>query len=233
MLLPFSPVLKKGVILSRPNRFIMRVKSRGELLRCFCPTPTKIGKIVFKNVPCLISANSAGLKTTHTVEAFVYKKITIGINQIEINNYYKKLIEAGSFSDLMPTMPLQREITSGESKFDFGNDKILLEVKMPLTVLPNYIDERISNFNHEGKYERTIKQYLELARQAKKGRKTLVFISYIYDAPPYNPIIQNKNNHKLLKAIFLAQKNKTQFWQNNFNMTKEGVALQKTIKLWF
>jgi sugar fermentation stimulation protein A len=63
----FPSLLKEGVILSRPNRFIMMVDASGETLRCHCPTTGKLGDLSLAGLPCLYSSSrSASRKKTLT-----------------------------------------------------------------------------------------------------------------------------------------------------------------------
>mmetsp|Transcript_8717 Transcript_8717/g.9953 ORF Transcript_8717/g.9953 Transcript_8717/m.9953 type:complete len:380 (+) Transcript_8717:141-1280(+) len=82
----FDKPLKKGLILSRPNRFVMQVLVDGKVERCHCPVTGSIANINFKKIngitsdgevastenaiPCLLSKNSSkSAKTAYTVEA--------------------------------------------------------------------------------------------------------------------------------------------------------------------
>ena len=64
-----SPLLR-GTILSRPNRFVMLVKSRGGGVRCHCPTTGRLGDLEPAGLPSLYSkAQNKQRKTAYTVEA--------------------------------------------------------------------------------------------------------------------------------------------------------------------
>lgn len=78
----FPKKLVKGLIKSRPNRFIMLVEINGKLEKCHCPSTGKIGNIEFKNILCLLSkSDSKNRKTKYTVEAiYPEKEILVGIN---------------------------------------------------------------------------------------------------------------------------------------------------------
>ena len=66
----FPEPLKEGVIVSRPNRFIMMVQSDSNTIRCHCPTTGRLGDVSLSGLHYLFSdAHSKGRKTAHTVEA--------------------------------------------------------------------------------------------------------------------------------------------------------------------
>ncbi len=85
----FPSQLIEGLILDRPNRFIMNVLINGEVKMCHCPSTGKIDSIIFKNIPCLLSKEKGypkTRKTEYTVEAISLNNLTdikkywIGIN---------------------------------------------------------------------------------------------------------------------------------------------------------
>lgn len=66
----FPRPLRLGVIISRPNRFIMFVRAGGRTLRCHCPTTGRLGDLKLSGLPCLYSkSTSKSRKTGYTVEA--------------------------------------------------------------------------------------------------------------------------------------------------------------------
>lgn len=233
-ILYFDKPLEKALILNRPNRFVMFVKTKNGIKRCFCPTPTKIGNILFKNIPCYLSKNLISSKTIYTVEALALsnRKI-IGINQNKINDLYFTLISRGAFRNIFKTSSLTREVALGKNRIDFASENCFIEIKMPLTVLPFKKPSPLTNLAHKGRYERTISQYQELIKEAKKGKKCFVFITYLYDAPNYNPYKQNKSNKPFLKTIEKAEKEGVSFIQNNFQMNDKRISLKKSFKLSF
>jgi sugar fermentation stimulation protein A len=61
--------LREGLIHRRRNRFILDVEVNGIMCDCHCPTTGRIGNIVLRDIPCLISkSNDIARKTLYTVE---------------------------------------------------------------------------------------------------------------------------------------------------------------------
>ena len=143
------------------------------------------------------------------------------------------MFERGVFSPLVKPSGFSRDVPVGTSKIDFGNKETLIEIKMPLTVLQNTFNKSIINTAHVSAYQRTVRQYADLAKQAKKGKQVFVFLTYLYRAPAYNPYIYNNNNKALMKILLKAQSAGVRFWQNNFKITKEKISLEKSFPLSF
>lgn len=68
----FPEPLREGVILARPNRFIMDVDfGDGIPVRCHCPAVSRIGGLDLAGRPCLVSdSHNPKRKMPLTVEAF-------------------------------------------------------------------------------------------------------------------------------------------------------------------
>ncbi|MDO8805524.1 MAG: DNA/RNA nuclease SfsA [Elusimicrobiota bacterium] len=231
----FTRPLQKGLITSRPNRFVMFVKSQGKALRCRCPAPTKIGNSNFKAVPCLLSHHKEKGKTSHTVEAISLKNTFgkhwwVGINQTKVNAVCEYFLNSGGLSRLIKKPEFRRDGKIGNSRIDFVSKNILLEVKTPLTVLPNLSSE-LTNYKHAGKYERTIRHYSVLSKYAKSGKRAIVLLAYLYPAPAFNPFKQNTGNLKFINAMQKAYKNGVEFWQVNMAIDKSGIVLLRYFKL--
>ena len=80
MVFKFKEPFIEAIIKSRPNRFIMFVKLNNKRVKCYCPTTGRVGNIIFKDIPCLISrAENLNRKTQYTVEAISLDPIKIKI----------------------------------------------------------------------------------------------------------------------------------------------------------
>lgn len=233
----FPKTLQKGIIRDRPNRFVMLVESRGEFRRCRCPSPTKIGNINFKAIPCLLSTNGNQSKTSHTVEAIAVKDATgkrcwIGINQTKANAICKYFIDKKRLPKLIKGTKPDRGGKVKDSIIDFVSKDILLEIKTPLTVLPD-INSKLTNYTHTGEYERTIRHCRVLTKHAESGKRAILLLAYLYPAPLFNPLKQNSTNKTFVKVVQHAYKKGVEFWQINFLFNNTGVSLLKYSKLRF
>ena len=156
----FPEPLREGVILARPNRFIMDVdfgtsdegSAPSGIVRCHCPAVSRIGGLDLAGRPCLVSdSRNPKRKMPLTVEAFSLQrpddpdKRWIGINQNASNRYVEHFLREGAFAAITgPVRTVRREVPLGDSRLDFlVNDDLYLEVKTPLvqmqTDIPPYV----------------------------------------------------------------------------------------------
>lgn len=147
----FETALIEGLIRRRRNRFIMEVEVDGIMCDCHCPTTGRIGNIVFRNIPCLLSkSNDITRKTLYTVEAISLdlpsenNKSWIGINQNAANRYVEHFLKTGQLSAMVKNGDIvKREQKLGNSKLDFLVGNTYIEVKTPLTKLQVEIKDHL------------------------------------------------------------------------------------------
>lgn len=212
----FLEPLKRGVIRSRPNRFVMMVEcaNTGRLERCHCPVTGNIGYLDFNRggVSCLLSpAMSPRATTAFTVEAIsldaehTCSPAWIGINQNKANRYFEYFLSQGVWPELTPhpAFTLSPEVSVGGSRIDFCIDRYTdaphyIEVKTPLIALET---SGHPNFD-AGKKDRTVISDGRLTRHmdtlsaildgspgawvAGSPRCSMVLL-FMYDAPRFNP----------------------------------------------
>lgn len=140
--LPFPEPLREGVILARPNRFIMDVdfgtaNEQGEpsgIVRCHCPAVSRIGGLDLAGRPCLVSdSRNPKRKMPLTVEAFSLQqpddpdKRWIGINQNASNRYVEHFLREGAFAAITgPVRTVRREVLLGDSAPRFPRERRLV-----------------------------------------------------------------------------------------------------------
>jgi sugar fermentation stimulation protein A len=95
----FAEPLSTGIIVRRPNRFIIEVEIDGAVVGCHCPTTGRIGNLILDGLRCLLSrSHSSTRKTPYTVEAISVdppdsRDVTwIGINQNAANRYVEQAL---------------------------------------------------------------------------------------------------------------------------------------------
>jgi len=225
----FPRPLKRGVVLSRPNRFIMLVKAGGEELRCHCPTTGRLGDLDVSGLPCLYSTAPGGTrKTGYTVEAICTSPgragSWVGINQTAANRYLEHFLKAGAMSRLARG-EVKREVKLGKSRIDFLVGNTYLEVKTPLITLPSsgaVSKVRRSRFDS---FDRLIKHMDELRESLSAGRRAVMLLCYLYDAKPFVPPRIGSSNSRILKSARRAEEAGVERWQANFKIDRHGVSL--------
>jgi sugar fermentation stimulation protein A len=225
----FPKPLEEGTVISRPNRFVMIVKTRGKLLRCHCPTTGRLGDAKISSLPCLFSRSTGTGKTQGTVQAISFdkapskRKSWIGINQNAANRYVEFFLEKGLL-DRMATGTVRREVKLGKSRIDFLVGDTYVEVKTPLVLLPTGSVEKAahSRFNS---FDRLIRHMEELSAALRDGKKAVIAMCYLYDAPPFKPAPRDRYNARILDAAQRAAESGVHRWQVNLAVDPEGVRL--------
>ncbi|MDA4121693.1 MAG: DNA/RNA nuclease SfsA [Thaumarchaeota archaeon] len=228
----FLEPLEEGIVLSRPNRFIMVVETGNGVIKCHCPTTGRLGEAKIASLPCLFSRAPEGpRKTKGTVEAVSFEtsgagpKKWVGINQSAANRYVEFFLEKGSLGRIAKGK-IQREVKVGRSRIDFIVGHTYIEVKTPLITLPTGSAEKasISRFNS---FDRLIKHMGELSAALKHGKRAVILMCYLYDAPPFIPPARTRYNARILDASKAARLAGVDRWQANFEISSGGVGLIK------
>jgi sugar fermentation stimulation protein A len=224
----FSTPLKTGKVVSRPNRFVMMVSSRGKTLRCHCPTTGRLGDLDLSGIPCLYSTSlSRTRKTAHTVEAISISQgetFWIGINQTAANRYLEFFLRNGSLSK-MARGKIVREVRLGRSRIDFKVGRTFLEVKTPLITLPSSSAARKVKHSRFDSFDRLIRHMNELRGALADGGRAIIALCYLYDAEPFVPPSPDTTNRRILEAAQGAELAGVERWQVNLKVDKEGVSL--------
>ena len=226
----FKKKLVKGLIKSRPNRFIMNVLISGVIEKCHCPSTGKIGDVKFENVACLVSrAENPERKTKFTVEAFSLDrgKNWIGINQTRANEYVEFFLRTEQLKDIFKGVDeIKREAKLGKSRIDFLiNNRDYLEVKTPLNMLLIKGREDHSKLTS---FERLIKHFHDLS--SGNGRIVLL-MCYMYDAFEFKVPKPSKSEERIVRAAKKARSKGLENWQINLKIDETGVELLNYFKL--
>ncbi len=233
--LVFEKPLLKGIIKSRPNRFIFNVLINGIVEKCHCPSTGQIASISFDEIPCLLSeSDNKDRKTKYTVEAIsLDKKNYIGINQTKANHYVEFFIKTGQLSKIFTKVnEIKREVKFANSRIDFKiNDKDYLEVKTPLKDIPsenhpNYLKRKTEFIS----FDRLIKHFTDISKSINKGSRAIFLMCYIYDAKRFSIPKENKNE-EIVTAAKKATLAGVENWQINLKIDSEGVSLLDYFKL--
>jgi sugar fermentation stimulation protein A len=229
----FPRPLRRGIVLSRPNRFIMLVDAGGKTLRCHCPTTGRLGDLKLAGLPCLYSmSTSAARKTEATVEAIstsTAEDAWVGINQTAANRYFEFFLRNGMLSRLAKGT-VQREVRLGKSRIDFLVGNAYIEVKTPLITLPASSEvARVSRGRFDS-FDRLIRHMGELRASLSRGRMAKIVLCYLYDAKPFKPPKADGTNSRILKAAHAAEEAGVERWQVNLRVARDGVSLIRYFK---
>jgi sugar fermentation stimulation protein A len=224
----FQRPLRRGTIISRPNRFIMLVKAGSTTLRCHCPTTGRLGELKLAGLPCLYSTSANGArKTGYTVEAIstsTTEDSWVGINQTAANRYFEFFLRNGKLSRLAKG-EVHREVKLGNSRIDFLVGNAYIEVKTPLITLPASSKVARVKRSRFDSFDRLIKHMGELKESLSRGGRAKIVLCYLYDAKPFKPPRADKTNARILDAARAAEEAGVERWQVNLKVEEDGVSL--------
>lgn len=228
---PFESKLIKGLIIKRRNRFIMEVEVDGDIYPCHCPCTGRIGNVVFKNIPCLLShASDPKRKTPYTVEAIsVNHGVSyLGINQNAANRYVEYFIKNNALAKMIAHgETVQREQTLGNSRLDFKVSDTYLEVKTPLIELNCEIAEDIEQkkASEFASFERFIKHIHELSNSLQDHERAILLSCFMYDSPEFVPPMQSKHSEYIQENVKDVVTAGVELWQINLDIQEDEVSL--------
>jgi sugar fermentation stimulation protein A len=231
----FPLPLKEGIIISRPNRFIMHVRAGRKMLVCHCPTTGRLGDLVLEGLPCLYSTSRNNKrKTGYTVEAISTSKAEnkswIGINQTAANRYVEYFLNNAALSK-MAVGELRREVRLGRSRIDFLVGNAYVEVKTPLIMLPAPEPSKRERKNKFDSFERLIKHLDELRKATRSGKRAIMILCYLYDAKPFRAPQKDRTNSGILAMSRAAEQAGVERWQVNLRIERDYVSLTRYFNL--
>lgn len=234
----FPEPLREGVILRRPNRFVMFVRLGKRVVRCHCPATGRIGGLAFDGVPCLVSRNLGAGTTRFSVRAISLdpvarrRKRWIGIDQVNANRYVEHYLRNGALAGVAgPAASLRREVRFGRARIDFVLDEhVFIEVKSPLTQLPasGYATREMPPMVS---FDRLVSHF-RLMRKLAKGSRALFLLCFQWDAPPFRPPPGGpKARRRVRRVAQSARRAGVETWQVNLRVNERGVRLLRAFRL--
>lgn len=172
---PFSHILKAR-FLTRPNRFIIRCKWRGEILSAFLRNPGRLQGLLLpgSTVHLVKEGKLKNRKTNYTAVAVEKKGHPIILDTLYANQVVRYLLERRKIPGLEIATLVQSEIKIKRNRFDFilreGAEKILLEVKSC-----TLFGKRVAMFP-DAITKRGTQQIKELSRMSEEGLRPILLI---------------------------------------------------------
>ncbi|MGM0444666.1 MAG: DNA/RNA nuclease SfsA, partial [Fibrobacterota bacterium] len=127
--------LHEATFLSRPNRFVVRIRIAGTLCSASLPNPGKLQELFFPGTVLLVYS-MVGRKSTYNwrVAAVISRRgETVMLDTQVTNRVAEYLLRNKMIPSLKEYDLVRREVTCGHSRFDFllsrGGQDYLLEVK--------------------------------------------------------------------------------------------------------
>jgi sugar fermentation stimulation protein A len=190
------PALVPAIFLSRPNRFLLRVRLQsGRRVRAHLADPGRLRELLLpgaalrlRKAPTSgIGSNRSTRYTVALVRAAEPPRPWVCIHSTHANRLAGALLAQGRVPGLGAGWTIRREVTRGRSRFDFlllrrGEREVLVEVKSPSLVV-----ESVARFP-DAPTLRGARHLKELARVVREGGRALVlFIVQREDAEAVAP----------------------------------------------
>ncbi|MDR2765904.1 MAG: DNA/RNA nuclease SfsA [Holosporaceae bacterium] len=227
----FEPPLEIGRIISRPNRFIMKVEKENEIFTCHCPSTGKIGNISLDGLPCLLSVScDKSRKTAFTVEAISVDgaKSWVGINQNAVNRYVEHFFRNGLLEPMVRNgAAILREQKIRNSKLDFRIGDVYVEVKMPLMYLSCAVGDTPIPERSASYFERFVRHVTDMADSLRTHKAAILLLCFVYDAPTFKAPPATEKNRVIKDAVLDAVRAGVKIWQMNMGVDRRGVILLK------
>jgi sugar fermentation stimulation protein A len=130
----FFGATEKALFISRPNRFVLTCKLRGKTVHAFLPNPGRLSELLLPETPVYLEKTSNPNRSLrYTAVALEREGFRIVLHTHKTNEVARYLIESGAVPELSDHEVTRREVTRGNSRFDFlltkGGQETLLEVK--------------------------------------------------------------------------------------------------------
>lgn len=125
----FSPPLIEATFLSRPNRFVARVRVGGREVLAHVHDPGRLTELLKPGARLLLQRAQGARKTAYDVVLVQSGRLWTAIYSTLANRLVHDALRAGTLPELGRYEGFQSEVTHGDSRFDFR-----LEARKPLWV---------------------------------------------------------------------------------------------------
>lgn len=231
----FAEPLREGVVLARPNRFIMDVELDGRTVRCHCPVVSRIGDIDTAGRPCLVSdSHNPRRKLPLTVEAISFNepgpgpKRWVGLNQNASNRYVEHFLRQGAFAGIQDgPATVRREVPLGSSRLDFlVDDRLYLEVKTPLRQLECDVPASVPRLPQPpfSSTDRAVRHMRELAASLADHDRAVILYCLYYDNHGFR-FYHGTTYDEVMACVDEVRSAGVELWQADFSIDAQKVAL--------
>ena len=197
--------MEKAKFHSRPNRFIVEVMYKNELLVCHLPNPGRMQELLIPNSTVFITFHSSpNRKTKASVVAVQYEKEIIQLQSNLVANWLPHDITENEVPGIENWKVKYQEYTIGAHRFDFilinsEGEEVITEIKSTTRV-----KEGVACFP-DGVSSRASKHLTALMDLANNGKRTLL--------------------------IFVVQRFATSFWPCDQVDPKFAKVFEKALKV--
>ncbi|MGI6076303.1 MAG: DNA/RNA nuclease SfsA [Pyramidobacter sp.] len=130
--MPYRGKLVTGKVIDRPNRFVLTAEVAGRVVSCYLANPGRLWELIYPDAEVLL-APSSGKTEYVALAARNFRGEVVPLHTHRANDLMAAVVDAGLLPRHVGARVLRREVTVGESRFDFllreGGRELYAEVK--------------------------------------------------------------------------------------------------------
>ena len=133
MILKLYDTYQEAYFLERPNRFVMHLETKnGDIIHAHVPNTGRMEEFCVERHPFFITALKQA-KYPYKVIATTYQNQYVFLDTIKVNYLFLELLRNNYIPLFQHVTKIKREVTIGDSKFDFRfehhNQEVIVEIK--------------------------------------------------------------------------------------------------------
>jgi sugar fermentation stimulation protein A len=125
---------------------------------------------------------------------------------------------------------VKREVRLSRSRIDSKVGGTFIEVRTPLITLNPGRGPAVSHGKFDS-FDRLINHISELSLSPVGGRRAIVALSYLYDAPPFSRPPRDRFNSRIMEAVESALAMGVESWQISMKIDQSKSSLIRYFKL--
>lgn len=214
--------VRTGRFLSRPNRFIAMVDIDGTPTVCHVKNTGRCKELLIPDCTVVLAqAENPNRKTPYDLIA-VYK----GDRLINMDSQAPNAVAAAYLADRFPTATIRREVTYGDSRFDFrvqnGNEKWFVEVKGCTLEIDNI------GYFPDAPTERGVKHLRHLIRATEEGYHAAVL--FVIQMEGVTAIRPNDTTHPAFgEALRDAAQKGVEIWATDCAVAPDSLTYKNPV----
>lgn len=211
---------------ARPNRFVIRARVGGRVVRAACRDPGRLRELLRPGVPLLLEpSRDPGRRTRFTAVLVRHRRRWVSLVPALANRVFEAALDRGA-PGLPAARVVRREVPRGRSRIDFEiqerRGRVLVEVKSATLVVAGRALFPDAPTLRGTRHVREL-----IAHRRKGGRALVVFVVQRDDASSLSPYAAN--DPTFAEALLSARRAGVGLLAFACRVTRRGVRLDRRI----